>query len=333
MRPVLCFGEALIDFLNTGQTEQGPLTLPSFRQYPGGAPANAAVAVAKLGGRALFAGQVGNDVFGHFLADALRAYGVNTDFLVHHATAKTALAFVMLDPDGDRRFSFHRDDSADVIFQQGQVLQTWFADQPIIHICSNTLTSKQIANCTRYIIEQTHQHQATVSFDVNLRHNLWATGKADIPLVNELVWQSDIVKFSKDELDYLSENRQKAYLQYCLTRQCQLIVITDGAYRIEYFTKTDCGGISPTTVKAVDTTAGGDAFVGGLLYALSHQPLKQVLSSLTDLSAILHFAAACGAHAVTQQGAFPALPTLDVVLNQLSANHHDSNRIQQLINE
>ena len=75
MSRVVCFGEALIDFLNKGQQLDGELMLISFTQYPGGAPANAAVAVARLGGRAAFAGQVGDDAFGHFLLRALRRYG------------------------------------------------------------------------------------------------------------------------------------------------------------------------------------------------------------------------------------------------------------------
>ena len=57
MKRVVCFGEAVIDFLNTGQLREGEMSRNSFTQFPGGAPANAAVAVAK---------QVGDDPFGHF---------------------------------------------------------------------------------------------------------------------------------------------------------------------------------------------------------------------------------------------------------------------------
>ncbi len=97
MKRVVCFGEAVIDFLNTGQLREGEMSLNSFTQFPGGAPANAAVAVAKLGGEAVFAGQVGDDPFGHFLLDALQLYGVDTSIAAVHPTARTALAFVFLD--------------------------------------------------------------------------------------------------------------------------------------------------------------------------------------------------------------------------------------------
>jgi len=185
MNPVICFGEALIDFLMINVTPQEELHLPEFRQYPGGAPANAAVAVAKLGGNAKFAGQVGDDTFGQFLADSLQAYGVDTQFLERHPQAKTALAFVSLDHTGERSFSFYRDASADVIFNKDQILPSWFDNNAMIHFCSNTLTTDDIADCTKHLIAQAQQHQSFISFDVNLRHNLWPTGKADQQRVND----------------------------------------------------------------------------------------------------------------------------------------------------
>ena len=313
MKPVICFGEALIDFLNTGQQTVDTLTLSDYRQYPGGAPANAAVAVAKLGGNAFFAGQVGADMFGDFLLNALQTYSVDTRFLLQHPSAKTALAFVKLDADGERSFSFHRTDTADLIFKQSQVDTRWFEGRPMFHFCSNTLTTPAIAACTSHAVDQALQHQAIVSFDVNLRHNLWSDNKVDIATVNPLVHRAHIVKFSREELDYLAGNlagnNTQGYLNHCLTQGCRLLVVTNGAETIEYYTATNRGIIHPPVVEVVDTTAGGDAFVGGLLYALSQ--FDDPLSAIDDqdiLPVLLQCAAACGAHAVTQAGAFPALP-------------------------
>jgi fructokinase len=309
MKSVICFGEALIDFLQTDLMEQGQLSLPGFRQYPGGAPANAAVAVAKLGGKALFAGQVGQDPFGDFLRNALQLYGVDTRYLVQHPSAKTALAFVMLDEHGERSFTFHRHESADVLFSAEQVDAKWFEDQPLLHFCSNTLTTADIAKCTAYIVQQARNKQAIVSFDVNLRHNLWPDNLIDKALVNGLVQQADIVKFSQDELAFLAGADPEKYLQDCLAANCKLLVITDGAKPIRFLTRTQQGEITPPVVKAVDTTAGGDAFIGGLLFGLSQQAdIPQTLADIPQLKSLLRFAAACGAHTVTQAGAFTALP-------------------------
>jgi len=312
MRPVLCFGEALIDFLNTGKQQDGPLILSNYCQYPGGAPANAAVAVAKLGGEALFAGQVGSDPFGDFLELALKEYGVDTRFLARHLSAKTALAFVMLDKDGDRSFSFYRQESADVLFSPQQVDDSWFALQPLFHFCSNTLTDEQITATTKAAVAKARSSKSLVSFDVNLRHNLWSTGSADIALVNELVFMSDVIKFSRDELEYLAQGNCDSYIQHCLDKGVSLLVITDGEHPIEFFSVQGTAIIEVPTIKAVDTTAGGDAFSGALLYALSQlsEP-NNAFSSIEVLTQLIKFASNCGAHAVTLPGAFPALPHFD----------------------
>jgi len=309
MKPVLCFGEALIDFLNTGKQEDGPLILNNYRQYPGGAPANAAVAVAKLGGNALFAGQVGADPFGDFLEQALIEYGVNTQFLAKHKSAKTALAFVMLDEEGDRSFSFYRQDSADVLFSPEQIDDQWFNEQPLFHFCSNTLTDKQITAATKAAVTKAKANQSIVSFDVNLRHNLWSTGCADIALVNELVHMADVIKFSRDELEYLAQGNEDNYIQSCLAHGVSVLVITDGEHPIEFFTVQGNKTIPVPIIKAVDTTAGGDAFSGSLLFALSKlSDPKSALTSMDILGQLIKFASNCGAHAVTLPGAFPALP-------------------------
>lgn len=312
MKTVVCFGEALIDFLNTGTHQDGPLSLNDYRQYPGGAPANAAVAVAKLGGKAFFAGQVGADAFGDFLEHALVEYGVNTQYLARHPSAKTALAFVTLDKDGDRSFAFYRQDSADVLFTPQQVDGHWFDQQPIFHFCSNTLTDDVISQTTLAAVEKAKHHQSLVSFDVNLRHNLWAIGHADIDTVNRLVFKADLIKFSRDELVYLAGDSIDDYISQCFSHGVSLVVITDGEHDIEYHTPQGKGSFSVPKVKAVDTTAGGDSFSGSLLFALSHfsQP-KEILNSPQQLVALILFASHCGAHTVTKPGAFPALPSFD----------------------
>lgn len=309
MKPVLCFGEALIDFLQQDNIEQDKLTLPAFRQYPGGAPANAAVAVAKLGGDARFAGQVGRDSFGDFLEHSLKQYGVDTRLLARHPSAKTALAFVALDDSGDRSFSFYRDNSADVVFSIEQISDDWFSQQPLLHFCSNTLTNDNIATTTKHIVAQAKSKKSLVSFDVNLRHNLWQKGMADRSLVNSLVLKSDLVKFSKDELLYLANGKPKEYIALCLQHQCRLLVVTDGENDIHFHMNGHNGRISPPAFKAVDTTAGGDGFVGGMLFLLSqNEDPFEVLQDVKMMEVVLRFASCCGALAVSLPGAFPALP-------------------------
>lgn len=314
MKPVVCFGEALIDFLLTEKTEDGPLSLPNFRQYPGGAPANAAVAVAKLGGDARFAGQVGADGFGKFLIDALNKYGVDTRFLTVHPTARTPLAFVTLDDSGERSFSFHRHETSDIVFSRNQIRSEWFANRPIFHFCSNTLTDTKLARVTGSAVESAVGADALVSFDVNLRHSLWAGNQADRQAVNEFVFSAHVLKFAAEELEYLADRDQTAYLRRCLNSGARLILVTDGPNPVRYITSEHDGYVDSPSVKAVDTTAAGDAFSGAILYGLSRATeYSAVTSGREHLEALVEFAVQCSSLTVTRSGAFPSLPVFNEV--------------------
>lgn len=314
MSEIICFGEVLIDFLNTGMHQDGDLPLRSFTQYPGGAPANAAVAVSKLGGNAKFLGQVGHDQFGEFLIDALENYGVDTSLTLVHPTAKTALAFVLLDEQGERSFAFRRCDTADIAWHESQLNQSWFADTSVLHFCSNTLTDASITHITQKINQMARELGALISFDVNLRHNLWPDKQADRAIVNELVRNADIVKFSKEEFDYLSGGSPQNYITDILNARVDLVLITDGGNPIEIISTNWQSTISPPDCDVVDTTGGGDAFIGALLFGLAQQAsVKECLNNQILVSRLVHFAAHCGAIAVSRHGAFPALPVFEDV--------------------
>ena len=314
MRRVVCFGEALIDFLNTGQHKDGRLSLNSFTQYPGGAPANAAVAVARLGGSAAFAGQVGDDQFGHFLIDALKLYGVDTSLVATHPDAPTALAFIFLDEDRERSFSFRRRQTADIVITREQIEPGWFRDKPILHFCSNTLTDGHIAAVTEHVVAQARAHNSIVSFDVNLRHNLWPGGAVDAEAVNPFVHGSDIVKFSREELDYLSGGDNEGYLATCFESGLKAALVTAGPGDIEIRTSAATLFVAPPHVDAVDTTGGGDAFIGAVLYGLGAQDdAAACIADVDRLQALVASASQCGAIAVTRRGAFPSFPTFDEV--------------------
>lgn len=313
MSKVLCFGEALIDFLRTGGVEEDSVLLNEFTQYPGGAPANAAVAVAKLGGDAAFVGQVGQDMFGDFLLQALSHYSVDTRYVIQHPSLKTALAFVARDANGERQFSFYRDNSADLGFCANDIDRSMFDDAKVFHFCSNTLTEDEITLATRHMIELAKSAGVLITFDVNLRHNLWVDGEANIERVNDFVRMANVLKFSREEIVYLTDDID-TYVQSLLQGEAQLVVITNDGEPISYYSRHIQGQTVAPKVKVVDTTAGGDGFSGGLLYLLSViDDIDKVLATPKCLGELISFAAACGGHAVTKPGAFPALPTLQDV--------------------
>ncbi|WP_237068019.1 carbohydrate kinase family protein [Microbulbifer guangxiensis] len=312
MLKVVCFGEALVDLLSDRISgNDGAGEMEQFRKFPGGAPANAAVAVAKLGGEAYFAGMLGDDLFGRFLLEELKAQGVKTDYVRFTDVAKTALAFVSLDEYGERSFEFYRPPAADLCFRPAHFHEQTFAGQGILHLCSNSLTDSEIAETTMHAAELAQARGWLVSVDVNLRHNLWLAGAADSARVLELVQRADIVKMSREERDYLAASEN--FNDELLAQRPQLLLITDGPQPLHWITSTGQGQIQPPMTRAVDTTAAGDGFIGGLIYQLARQQvtpanLGEWLNAETLIEA-LSFACACGAHAASLPGAFPSLPS------------------------
>ncbi|KUJ82972.1 carbohydrate kinase [Microbulbifer flavimaris] len=329
MLKVVCFGEALVDLLSDRIAGKGKAGggEEQFRKFPGGAPANAAVAVARLGGEAYFAGMLGDDLFGRFLLDALKAQGVKTDYVRFTDEAKTALAFVSLDESGERSFEFYRPPAADLCFRPEHFPPEAFAGHGILHLCSNSLTDADIATTTLHAAETAQAQGWLVSVDVNLRHNLWQSGAADSERVLALVQRADIVKMSHEERDYLAtDNRLHELHEQLLQQRPQLLLITDGPNPLQWIRAGGHGQVQPPQTIAVDTTAAGDAFIGGLIYQLARQHVApatlEAWSKSAEFDKALQFACACGAHAASKAGAFPSLPDQQSLDAFLSARSH-----------
>ncbi|MEK0160432.1 carbohydrate kinase [Pseudoalteromonas piscicida] len=309
---LVCFGEALIDFLSDGKTPE------SFTKYAGGAPANVAVAAAKQGVDAYFCGMLGNDMFGQFLAEALQTNGVNTRYLEYTDKAKTALAFVSLDKEGERSFSFYRPPAADLLFRQSHFSEDMFTEHSVIHICSNSLTEENIYRTTIYALERARANNMLVSFDMNLRLNLWSSTTHILDRIWHCIALSHVVKLSREELEYLNThshaNKTEAQtIDAIMARQTQLLLITDGANPVEVYLSCERTTVAAPKVIAVDTTAAGDAFVGGLLAEIirKFKPTRdtEFAISLDEAKSLVAYAATCGAFAVQRYGAFASLPS------------------------
>lgn len=315
---LIAFGEALIDFLAQKDAETGQI---AFIQYPGGAPANVAVAAAKLAANSHFVGQVGDDQFGHFLVDCLAEYGVNTDAVRLTKSAKTALAFVSLDNDGERSFEFYRHSSADVLYKPEYFDPTWFdRSHGIFHTCSNTLTDTKITTATMAGIAMAQTHGWLISCDINLRTNLWPDHQLDKQRILDWLNHAHVIKGSLEELVLLTDDVD-GFIQAALANNTVLFVLTDGANPVRYYTRSVAGEVSTPNVDVKDTTAAGDAFVGGLLTKLVE--LAPTAAECENMSAeqwqnVIEFAVAAGAYTVTQYGAYPALPTKEQVESLLS---------------
>ncbi|ALJ26591.1 carbohydrate kinase [Stenotrophomonas acidaminiphila] len=320
MGKIVCFGEILIDLL--AQPPATPETPRAFLQYAGGAPANVAVAAARLGARSYFAGMLGRDMFGDFLADSLAEAGVLTDCIVRTDAAKTALAFVALDADGERSFSFYRPPAADLLFRAGHFHPACFDGTGCFHVCSNSLTEPDIAAATFTGMDRARAAGAVVSLDLNLRPALWPAAVDPTPWLWQALERADLVKLSREELDYLAapfgEDGEARVLRRLLGAQARWVIVTDGAAPLRWLTREAQGQVPSFRVPVVDTTAAGDAFVGGVLYGLAERggtgaAFDAFCHDHDAITATLRFAAAVGALAVTRKGAFAAMPELEEV--------------------
>ena len=314
MTPVIAFGEALVDMLSSrlGEPTEAQET---FTPYAGGAPANVAVACARLGVPSQFLGMVGDDTFGHFIVRELNSHGVDTRGVVYTQDSRTALAFVSRDAMGERTFDFYRPPAADLLYRLEHLPQGVFENPAILHLCSNSLTDPEIADVTLAMATMAKRAGCLVSVDANLRHNLWPGGEANASLVTQLLDGAELLKLSLEELDYLrADHPADAWLSERLAAGVKVILITDGPNEVVLKGVGFDQRIAPPAVDAVDTTAGGDAFIGGLLAEISAHDINEDWQSNRDfLNRAVATACRCGAHAVTRPGAYAALPTRDDV--------------------
>ena len=308
---IACFGEALVDFLADPAAAEGRL----FAANPGGAPANVAVGVARLGGDARFIGMLAEDLFGARLDAALRAHGVDVAHVRRTAEAPTALAFVSLDAGGERSFAFYRPPAADLLFSVAHYDDAAFAGLAVFHACSNSLTGEPAATATLHGLARARRAGAIASVDLNLRPALWPPGIDPRTALWRALAEAQLVKLSREELEFLGAGcgGDAAVLARLFGGATRVVVATDGAAPIRWWTPARAGTAPTFAVAARDTTAAGDAFVAGLLQRLVARAIGAGgLSAAFDDDAVrddlLRHAAACGALATTRHGAFDAMP-------------------------
>ncbi len=299
---VLSFGELLIDFvaLEMGVTVGDA---SGFVKAPGGAPANVAAAVARLGYPSAFMGQVGADPFGRHLAAVLAAENVNIDGLGFSEAARTALAFVSNTADGDRSFMFYRHPSADMLMTPADVDTTVIDACAAFHYGSITLIHEPAASALIMALEHAVAADKFISYDPNLRLPLWESeAAAKAGMISGLEY-ANLLKISEEELEFLTDGDDVAPLW---RDRMELICVTYGAkgavLHLRDGAQIEHGGYP---VAAIDTTGAGDAFVAAMLVGL----LENRVDYRDRLPEILDFANAVGALTCLGKGAIPSLPT------------------------
>ncbi|EMI11368.1 fructokinase [Anoxybacillus gonensis] len=305
---IISLGEALIDFIPLDATNR------SYQKSPGGAPANVAVGVARLGVPSTFLGKVGRDVLGVFLKETLDAYGVNTSFLQFSDDVRTGVVFVTLAENGERSFDFYINPSADRFLCEEEIDESLFRTHCILHFGSISLISEPARSATKRAVMLAKENGMIVSYDPNLRLGLWEGEKQAREMIMSMLREADVLKISEEELTFITGEKdiQKG-IDALAPYNIPLIVVTLGENGSYAFTKEGSVFTPALKVEAVDTTGAGDAFVSGMLYCLHEREGTIDSLSLTEIEQMARFASVSGALAASTKGAMTALPTRDEV--------------------
>ncbi|MBA2598104.1 MAG: hypothetical protein H0V00_15880 [Chloroflexia bacterium] len=312
---VLSMGEILIDFI----VDDGTTSLEAaagFVARSGGAPANAAVALARLGIPSAFCGVAGNDPFGARLRGELATENVDTSRLRQTDEAATTLAFAWKDFRGDGHFWLLR--GADTLLSPGDVAGAKIADLAALMVGSVSLAAQPSRSAIGVAVTQAQAASVPVIFDVNLRPTLWTQPDDALPVCEQIAGQSHLVKLSLD--DALGLFGPGATPATAIERMLKLgprcVVLTDGA-RGCWFACASASGISfvPSfEVDAIEPTGAGDAFSAALIS-------RMMASMWADPSRDdIRYAAAAGALATTRRGAWDGLPNQSQLASFLKAH-------------
>ena len=310
MIDITAVGEILIDLTQSGTNELG---IPVFAANPGGAPANLAVAAARLGAASAFIGKVGTDSFGTFLRNTLIENHVDVTGMVTDQKNRTTLAVVALDKFGERTFSFYRDPSADVNLQVEEIREEQLKNTRFLHFGSVSLTTDPARSATLHAAKTAKQHGALISYDPNYRASLWSDEATAIERMLEPLDMVDVLKVSDEELPLLTGtddlDRGSAMLA---DKGIRLVLVTLGAKGAYYRYGDKTGHVPGVKVTVGDTNGAGDTFFGATLAQLAKFDGLDNLSA-QDIEKIVVVANKAAAITTSRHGAIPAMPSYEEV--------------------
>lgn len=314
---ITTFGEILIDFTKCGVNEDGTAL---FAQNPGGAPANVAVAASRLGAHTAFLGKAGKDMHGEYLQRVLQRDRVETEGLILDANYFTTLAFVDVDENGERTFSFARKPGADTQMQKEELDVDILDCTNIFHVGSLSLTDEPSRSTTFYAVKRAKSKGSIISYDPNYRASLWENEELAKNHMRSMVPFVDVMKISEEEMALLTDcNNAEEAASALLSKGVKVVAITLGSKGAYVYCKDGGKTVPAFDNKAVDTNGAGDSFWSGFLYRLSQSERTLDALGLTDLCEYAHFGNAVASLCVERKGAIPAMPTLEQVVNRLES--------------
>lgn len=313
MTDIITLGELLIDMTQDGTDEQGN---GRFTAYPGGAPANVAVAAARLGADTGFIGKVGDDSFGRSLAETLRKEGVNTDGLFVSDSVPTTMAIVSVDASGEREFSFYRNPGADTQLTTEEAVSVIENDLPLIlHAGSLSMTTSPSREACEEALRFAKERGVIISYDPNYRAALWDTEENAVAMMKKLLPLADILKVSDEEMLMLTGTEDFEEGSLVLSGYGpRLVLVTLGSQGVFVRYGEYAEVVPGFRVKVADTNGAGDTFLGAMLAQIAARGEgADLLCGLNaeTLRDYLTYANKAASLTCSRHGAIPAMPTAE----------------------
>ena len=316
MLEIICLGEILVDMFST-QAGVSLEKAPAFLPVPGGAPANVAIGLAKLGVDSALISKVGDDPFGRLLRSVLLQGQVDISQLKVDEDSRTTLAFISTRKDGERDFCFYRNPGADMMLTAEEISEDFIKSARIFHYGSISMLCNPSYSATLKALEYARKYGLLISYDPNLRLSLWKNEEQARQRLIEGLNNSDLVKLNDEELEFItgiSDLREgtDAILKYGV----KVVFVTQADKGSFFNNRKDCGFVESYRVHIVDTTGCGDGFTSGMLAKLLEK-IKQSKDIFAldcqEMKDILTFASAAGALTATKRGVIPSLPTQEEI--------------------
>ena len=316
---IVSLGELLIDMF---PEKIGPRIgeVQAFLPKPGGAPANVAVAVKRLGKNSAFIGKVGDDLFGTYLKKVLDGEGVNTQGLVFDPDARTTMAIIAMPDENSAEFVFYRNPGADQRLTAEELDSELLNNTKALHFGSLSLTDEPARSATFEAAKIARKEGALISYDVNYRPSLWKDPNQALIQAQNIMKEVDLVKVNEEEAALLTGRDQidptnpievEEAAIALLEQGPTLVVVTLGSEGSYFQIETEGGYVPPYIVETIDAIGCGDAFVAGLLIQLTQNDDWKNNLSRERLLECLNFANAVGALTSLKRGAIPAMPTIE----------------------
>ncbi len=305
---VCALGEILIDFTYSHNSERG---MKLFEQNPGGAVANVLSAVSNLGGKSAFIGKVGDDMHGSFLIETLKGEGIDSSGVIVSKDAFTTLAFVSLNENGERSFSFARKPGADTLIEESELPADIIENTKVFHIGSLSLTDEPARTATFKALEIAKAAGDVITYDPNYRAMLWKNEEAAKEGMRSVLSYADFIKISDEETELVTGIKEpEAAAKALVESGISVAAVTLGGDGAIIANKQGVVKIAPAPATVVDTTGAGDSFTGGFLYKLTLNNKKPSELTLNELEEYGSFAAKVAAYCIGKRGGLCSMPKL-----------------------